>query len=215
MLLWINYFILSLSFLKSSALARDSRLFQIYKKAKFSNWLIMMENQGFAQEAVVRVENTKKGKGYIFSPYHVRAELLRVGAKKSECQEVVLWSPSCSLIVHALLRDREVTLSPCPSSEPLSVPLLWTISDPIPLPSPTAASLDPVSSSGILAWFKCSFCLKILHCFLNASVVYYASLHCDQVCCVDSTSWQDQMLCFINGTTMRKVPWKWIHWIQW
>lgn len=46
----------------------------------------MMENQGFAQESVVRVENRKKGKGCIVSLYHVGAgELLRIGAKKSEC----------------------------------------------------------------------------------------------------------------------------------
>lgn len=72
-------FILCLGFLKSSALGRGPRLFQIYKKAKFSNWLTMMENQCFAPVAVVRVENRKKGKGCIFSPYHVGAgELLRV-----------------------------------------------------------------------------------------------------------------------------------------
>jgi len=60
-------------------------------------------------------------------------------------------------------------------------------SDPIPLPSPIAAFPAPGSSTGrMLGWFKGSFCLKRLCCFLGASVVYHDSLYCDHACCVRS-----------------------------
>lgn len=62
------------------------------------------------------------------------------------------------------------------------------------------------SSGGILGCFKGSFCLKILYCFLSASVVYHASLYCDQACCIVSVLWQEeQMLRCVKYTNVRKV----------
>lgn len=103
--------------------------------------------------------------------------------RECECEETVLWSLNCSLVVHALLRGGEMALRPCPpfwdSFCTSSLMYLWPYH--IAFSHCCILACDS-SSGGILGWFKGIFYPKILYCFLGACVLYPTSLYCDQAC---------------------------------